>query len=246
MLIGFVIINHYSKYRKYGREILNDLLNDISKFVKNKYKIIIVDNGSDTKLKLNDENITLIHIEDQSISGLTGAWNIGVNKAIEEQCDLIYNINDDLRLNDSINYMYDHIINDNKNKFSVYSCYADDACPQQVRNGPIDEVVDTCNIKFKTYPAYPLNGFFWAFTKECWNKYQVDGNFYGTRKDIYWGGQEEEFLARNYNKGLKMYIIGKCYLHHKKKRSWKDTRERYNHPRRMVDFWEEKNKCYRD
>ena len=244
MLIGIVIVNHYSKHRKYGREILNDLLKDIPTYVKNEYKIIVVDNGSDTKLELDDKNITLIHIEDQSISGLTGAWNIGVNKAIEEKCDLIYNINDDLRLNDTIKYMYEHIVNDSNNSFSVYSCYADNACHEQIRDGPIDEVVDTYNIKYKTYPAYPLNGFFWAFTKECWNKYQVDGNFYGTSIDVAWGGQEEEFLARNFYNGLKMYIIGKCYLKHKKKRDWFDARKRYGHPKRTTGFWDDKNKCY--
>jgi len=244
MLIGFVIINHYSKYRKYGREVLNYLLEDIPKYVKNNYKIIVVDNGSDTKLQLDNENITLIHIEDQSVIGITGAWNIGVKKAIEENCDLIYNIGDDLRLDYTINYMYDHIIKDTKNSFSVYGCYADKACPEQIRDGPIDEVIDTCDINYKTYPAYPLNGFFWAFTKECWNKYQVDGNFYGTTIDAAWGGQEEEFLARNFNKGLKMYIIGKCYLKHRKESTWRETRKRYGHPKRTTGFWDDKNMCY--
>ena len=112
--IGFVITCHYSDdIRPDGQRFLDRLLTSIDRYVESNHKIYIIDNGSDKELKYtNSDKIHYTKITDQFELGLTGAWNIGLDLAAKDNCDIIIQCNDDLWFNQTINIFIDTINND--------------------------------------------------------------------------------------------------------------------------------------
>jgi glycosyltransferase involved in cell wall biosynthesis len=127
MKIGLCITNHSSqKIRPYGRDLLVNAFQSFIKNCKYNFEIIIVDNQSDFRLDnsshelLTNSNVHYIYVEDQWKRGLTGAWNEGIKKAVELNCDIILNSNDDLIFNESINDFIEKIILNEHKDISVF------------------------------------------------------------------------------------------------------------------------------
>jgi hypothetical protein len=63
------------------------------------YEIILIDNGSTDGTKLwADTRKDIITIKNPIVSGLAGAWNLGIKRAIADNCDFVFVINNDIVL----------------------------------------------------------------------------------------------------------------------------------------------------
>ena len=109
----------------------------------------------------------------------------------------------------------------------------------QVRQNKSD-LQETSGLKYgdeerqKLFKGYPLNGFAMGIKREAYEKFSVNGWLFSQDVRDMWGCQEDEFYLRNKPLGLKSYIVHSCYIKHIKQRSWKQARERYDHPRRTT------------
>ena len=242
-MLGVVITNHYNEEnRPYGRALLRHCIETLRENCTTPCEIFVVDNESDDQLDPSELGIHYKYIDDQSVGGLTYAWNTGIKMAYDFGCDIIFNVNDDITFDESINSLVEVLESHEEKVHAVYGPVTNQdgtSTPHQWRESAGGDILDATHMEFKgEHQGYAINGFFYAFTKECWEKYQVDGNFFSTDIREAWGGQEEEFHCRNWPKGLKSYIVETCYVEHTKLMDWKKAREKYNHPKRTKPYWE--------
>lgn len=216
MKVGIVTVTHQSEnLRPYGLELVTEFINSL-KCLKYEYECIVIDNSSTVTLNLHD-NIHLLRIEDQLIYGLTGAWEIGLQKAIELGCNIIIINNDDLIYNETVNSLITFIISHSENEISLYGPVSKGILGgKQLSSRPINQVIELTN-----NTSNMLNGFMFAFTDSFYHKFKKDnGELFN--KELYpWGGNEEEFQKRIWKLGGKSFIIGQCWIDHKKLRGWK-------------------------
>jgi GT2 family glycosyltransferase len=229
MKIGFVVTTHYSELlRKNGRILLKKYVKSLNDNCNYNYKIFIVDNGSSSVLEddyYNNETIDYTFIENQSISGITGAWNLGISKCIKDGCDIIINTNDDIVFNESINNMIKVIKNHKQKDTSIYGPVTNvGGCPgpnKQERDKIGERVLEVTEVSPKSWNGgHGINGFFNAFTKECYHKFEKMGNLYSTEKKYMIDGQESEMQVRLGKIGLKSFIVESCMVNHTKIRGW--------------------------
>ena len=232
MKVGFVITAHYSdKLRPQGQEFLNRILESIFDNVKYDFKIYIMDNQSQHNLIFpDDEKIHYTRIENQYEKGITGAWNLGLNLAYEDGCDFLFQCNDDLWFNNSINFFIDVMSNvdtENENNIvyvPVTNGVLGGGSQYAPEYSPSDELV-----KLSCVSREIPNGFCFAFSDKHYEKfrYKVDEYFNVNNKDNggdgKWGGQEGQFVE-NAEKGLFGLVVKGCFVHHDKIRGWKTPR----------------------
>ena len=247
MKIGLCITNHSSqKIRPYGRDLLVNAFQSFIKNCKYNFEIIIVDNQSDFRLDscshellTTHSNVHYIYIEDQWKRGLTGAWNEGIKKAVELNCDIILNSNDDLIFNESINDFINKITKHPDADISIFGPLTNGVSGPfekiQMSKGP--DHSKSKEVLGKGWDGF-VNGFFFGFTKKFYEKFRYqDGDLFAefakfNKEYIHkyagdcgkWGGQEMEILRFKENGG-KVFVIGDCWIHHLKKRDWSKARE---------------------
>lgn len=225
MKIGIVSTMHWSQnLRPNGKEYILNFIESIIQNLKCEYTIYIVDNESEFSLDFSKyRNLKYIRIDDQSIEGITGAWNRGIYNAYLDGCDIIINSNDDLTINKTLNDFIQHIIEDTKNVDNIYG---------PLTNGQLGgpQLSDKPG-KGVSYVEH-INGFFFAMTKQHYEKYRFkddayfDLNHKNNCNDGKWGGQEGQFVA-NAHRGLKCKILHFCWIDHKKERGWKKVKGLY-------------------
>lgn len=228
--IGFVITVHWSdKIRPNGKNYALNLISSIKKYVKHDYTIYIIDNESQHEFDFSEfENLKYTRIEDQSVKGLTGAWNLGISLAHKDKCDVIIVSNDDLEFNDTINKFIDYINEDKQSKNTVYGPVSNGVQFQQKSNKAYDKVF----VINSNTGSYPINGFLFAFTSKHFDtfKYNDEEYFNINNKhnggDGKWGGQEGQFIE-NIEKGSIFKILAFCWIKHYKETSWKIARNLY-------------------
>ena len=98
MKIGITVAMHWSdELRPDGDIFIKKLVNSINDVITCDKIIYVVDNASQYQSDiLTYLNVKYFKIEDQSIEGITGAWNQGIYNAINDGCDIIINTNDDI------------------------------------------------------------------------------------------------------------------------------------------------------
>ena len=84
----------------------------------------------------------------------------------------------------------------------------------------ISEVITLDRLNDNTGYHDGINGFFNAFTKECYHKFEKMGNLYSTEKKYMINGQESEMQVRLGKRGLKSFIVESCMVNHFKIRGW--------------------------
>lgn len=229
MKVGFVVTTHYSEsLRKDGREIIKIYLESLKLSCKYDYTVYLMDNGSTEPMDIEklDSNIVYKYIKDQSVIGITGAWNEGIKLAIKGGCDIIMNTNDDIAFNSSINNMIEQVINHPYNHTSIYGpvtyvggCPGPNNQERKEIGNRILEVTETSKDSWNN--GHGINGFFNVFTKECFDNFEVDESIYSTEEKYKIAGQESEMQVRLGKKGLKSYIVEHCIVTHEKIRGWK-------------------------
>lgn len=226
MVTGFIITAHVSDtLRPSGNYFLKRQIDSIFKFCKREFKIIIIDNESHSKLEFpQHKDIIYQRIEDQTLEGHTGAFNLGIELAYRNNCDILISCNDDLWFDSTINNFIDFIVQDN-NSNRIYGPVTNGVLPpsKQLSNKPYEG-----NLLLESNtPHSTLNGFCFAFTKQHYTQYRFTETQYFNRLNKFngggdgkWGGQEGQFIE-NSQKGLRACIVTNCFVSHDKIRGWK-------------------------
>jgi GT2 family glycosyltransferase len=214
MKIGITAPMHWSSnYRVKGNDFIKKMVNSINSSVKYDYSIYVIDNGSQYKSDIHTyPNVNYTFIEDQSIGGITHAYNVGIHKVYTDNCDIIIVTSDDVEFNDTINKFVEYISRDSESLDCIYG---------PVTNGVItnDQLSQEPGIGIKQLPV--LNGFTFAFTRQHYEKYRPTKDTYLNEQIINkWHGQEDQFIT-NVNKGAKCIVLNFCWLMHDKQRGWK-------------------------
>jgi GT2 family glycosyltransferase len=220
MKVGLAVTAHKSSINPTGHADLFLCIETFKRYIDYEYSIFIVDNSSTENLQKQfqnkEENYT--YIDDQiKNGGLTGAWNLAVKQCYNDRCDIILNSNEDVEFRSTINSFINKIEMHENNNIGLYgpiTSRSSLSTDHQARNieDEKDNIIEMNN--------YALNGFFVGFTRDFYEKFNVDGNIFSTQKRDMWGGQEVELHSRNTPKGMKSFIIENSFIHHKKHRSW--------------------------
>jgi hypothetical protein len=223
MKIGISVAMHWSdEFRPDGDVFIKKLVNSINDVITCDKVIYVVDNASQHSSNiLTYSHVKYFKIEDQSIEGITGAWNQGIYNAINDGCDIIINTNDDIIFNNSVNKFIDHINTDPNSINTIYSPLTNGVfVDSQFGQGPKEGTVYTKNI----------GGFMFGFSKEHYHKYKFNDFCYFNKNNKYnegdgiWGGQEGQFIE-NCEKGAICKVVNFCWVDHNKQRGWKKTKK---------------------
>jgi hypothetical protein len=214
MKIGIITVTHQSnEFRPDGYSLVKNFINSIN-CLTHEYKCIVVDNASTVPIELN--NTTVIRVEDQLIYGLTGAWEIGLRAAISNECDVIIINNDDVEYNTSVNTFISEIISHTSNKDAIYGPLSNGILGGiQYAKQPTGHITELTN-NFNNM----VNGFMFAFTSDFYHKYKKQNGELFDKENYPWGGNEEEFQRRIWALGGKSFVLGNCWVSHKKIRGW--------------------------
>ncbi len=91
MKIGIIIVT--VNCLEYTKQTINSIK------TKHDYEIILIDNGStDGTKQWLDSRKDIISYKNPITSGLAACWNLGINRAINDKCDLFFVINNDIVL----------------------------------------------------------------------------------------------------------------------------------------------------
>jgi len=231
--IGFSVTTHNSsEFRPEGFEYLDRYLESLFTYCRIPIKVFIVDNQSDEtyNIPLRNKDISYTYIENQFKTGITGAWNLGIKQAIDNNCDIILNTNDDIIFNESINDFIDFIDQHQYKNISIYGPLADNLLPSPQKSLTVqsDSVLELDGTSYGSV----LSGFCLGFTKEFYNHFKYnDGDLFTIQHkynegDGKWGGQEGEMIKWKQN-GAKLFVVGNCWLRHMKNgRKWSKTRDK--------------------
>lgn len=235
MKVGICVTTHRSlEIRPQGPKLLQNFFDSFEKSnFEYDYRIYVSDNES--KLDFDypkNLHLDIYYIKDQSIEGLTGAWNNAIHRAYLDGCDIIWNFNDDIELNITINQFIKEIINyPSKNK-TIFGPTSNNGGSPSPNTYPRSEPgVKKLNLKANTWQNLP-NGFSFAFTREFYETFRYkEDKFFPIDHELNggdgkWGGQEGYFgiLA---GKGMSAVIIKSCWLLHFKFRQWETARDTY-------------------
>ncbi|MDK2805650.1 MAG: hypothetical protein PWP67_790 [Clostridium butyricum] len=108
--IGIIIVNYN------GEKYTNDCIKSVLKSSYRNYLVIVVDNAStDNSVKLLEEfNNKMVIIKNNENLGFSGANNIGIKYALENECEYVLLLNNDTELDkDLIKNMVDSSIKNN-------------------------------------------------------------------------------------------------------------------------------------
>jgi hypothetical protein len=246
MKIIFSVTYHQSKkLRPNGAKFLSRYLETLSRSADFDMGVIIVDNQSEINLSKWSQNIPFvrnyIRIEDQSIRGLTGAWNEGILCA-SQIGDIIINTNEDLIFDKSINSFVSEIASDPERYKTIYGPLSNGvgnlAHPYQFSNSlrNEDKILLESTGKHRERAgkggwSEVLNGFFLGFTKEFYHTFKTGSALFpiihkNNRDDGKWGGQEGLMLEWA-ERGALCKVIPRCWIDHAKVRSYRNARNFY-------------------
>ena len=217
MKIGIIVAAHHSdKLRPNGEELINNFCKSVS-CINHEFTAYIYDNASPIPINISYPNVKLIYVKDQTLRGLSGAWNSGTQLAISEGCDIVIISNDDVEINKSVNIFIEMINNHKHNEISIYGPVSNGVLSGvQKRNEPIDQIIELTGDKNNM-----VNGFFFGFTKKFYHKFKMENKNLFDEDNFPWGGNEEEFQLRIWKKGARSFVLGNCHIFHHKFRGWK-------------------------
>lgn len=216
---AFVVVAHQSKdHRPNGHELIYRYLTSLEENLKIPYDVFIIDNASETKFQ-SDNRYHYHYLPDQE-KGLVRSWNLGVYMAIENGNDIISVTNDDVYFNDTLPRYFEIIdsLEDDVKNNSVFGpvCDTRTTFPNQYAETTEDLILDISS----QYDSFGMiHGWFMTFSKEYFQKYQIEGNLFDPEKK--WRGQEK-FQYRDRKKGnSRSLVIKSCMIHHDHIGGWK-------------------------
>jgi hypothetical protein len=222
--VALCTVFHHSDMRLNGYDVAKNFYKSWEQ-LNYKVNLIILDNESTCEFDFVDtKKCTFIRIDNQLESGgITGAWNRLCREAIKIDSDIIMGFNDDIILNDSLQYLAEATIDDNK----LYVPVTNGMLPpwvNQISNKRIEGYRKVTNF---------VNGFFMSFTSNFWKHKSINNDLFikkritNSDKIDEWQGQELMLWVWKDLHGTMGEIVGDCWLHHEKLRSWKKARDKY-------------------
>lgn len=216
------VVFHHSDLRPRGYEMAENFCN-AWKNENIPYKLVVLDNESTCEYPcLEGINHDFIRVDNQlKAGGVVGAWNTLCQHAYDSGAEIITGFADDVQLNTTLFNLIEKTINDD----IIYAPLTDGLMY-------LNETSKTHywgnQYSFSVKPKYfkqvnSINGFWMSFTRKFWETRQIKGelfplNFPGLTK---WAGQEE--VINKWIQDLKhteAWIVGDCWIHHTKLRSW--------------------------
>lgn len=223
---AFIVTVHQSElYRPKGHEFLTRYLESLKDNLKIPYDVFIMENASEFKYSAPNE-YHYHYFPDQKL-GMTRAWNVGVQLAIENGNDILSVTNEDVYFNDTINDYFSVIENFKDLENSIFGPCSDckTTFPLQYRTQTINEITNITN------STHGIHGWFTTFSKFYYEKYNINKNIFDPGK--YWSGQEF-FQHRDWELGAKSYVIKSCILHHDHTGSWRKTKSDIPQPTQSI------------
>jgi len=225
----FIVLCHYSRvFRPFGLRTIKDFVVTLKAATGIDYDLLLIDNESEgtgiKELALSLPNTAYLRIDDQIKLGITGAWNLGIQKAVELGYEIIIVANDDIKFNSSIKDFIAAIEQDEDNAITSYGPLTDDPCyPKQHATQKQDTgFIELHGVDWQD----TLYGFFFAFTNQFYQRFkQPNGDLFLTEHkyafdDAKWGGQEGMFRTWQ-EQGAKQKVFTGCWLEHVGCQSWK-------------------------
>ena len=215
------VVFHHSDLRPKGLEMANQF---IDSWIESDlgYKLVILDNESTIDYpRLKEIDHIYIKVDNQNLNGgITGAWNDMIKEAYKMGAKIITGFADDVKINRSLKLLIDSV----KDHDTVYVPLTDgmiDVWPLQKS--------DKAKINF-IEEVDSINGFWMAFSNQFFKKRNTNGLLFDlTRKEIgKWSSQENALRIWNEKLNTKAVIIGDCWLHHTKLRSWTQARNKFD------------------
>lgn len=224
MNVTVCVLFHHSELRPQGYEVAKSFYKSWSN-MEYKTNLIILDNESNCNFDFIDyAKCKFIRIDNQlEYGGITGAWNRLCREAYNDGADVIMGFNDDIILNESIKSLAEATTDDNK----LYVPITNGMLPPWVNQ--ISEGKKEGYRKLTNF----VNGFFMSFTSNFYkDKCVGDDLFIKTKfpsndKIDEWQGQELMLWVWKDKHGTMGEIVGDCWIHHDKLRSWKNARDKY-------------------
>lgn len=215
MKVGIVTVTHQSdELRPNGLQLVTRLVNSTAD-IQYPFECVVVDNASPEPITI--PNVDIIRVEDQTIYGLTGGWELGLQHLLSKSCDLIIICNDDLFFNETINTFVEQIEKHPERDKSIYGPLSNGILTGVQRASKPDGIIRELTGREQNM----VNGFMFAFTSTFYNTFKkANGDLFNKEK-YPWGGNEEEFQRRIWSQGAKSFVIGHCWVSHEKIRGWK-------------------------
>jgi GT2 family glycosyltransferase len=236
MKVGLTVTTHRSNHiRPNGVQLLNNFLNSFRTCgFEYDYCFYISDNQSEIPFEYpSNLNIKTFYIENQSINGLTGAWNLSLYEAYKDNCDIFWNFNDDIRFTKYTNKFIECILNYENRDNAIFGPLTDNGGHKIINQS---DRVGIGYSKLKTIPNIynydVLNGFSFGFTKSVYETYgYTNSEFFPinhtlNKGDGRWGGQEGYFAIKA-GDGLEQILVNECWLQHTKLKSYVTARNLY-------------------
>ena len=216
------VVFHHSELRPEGEQMAINFVESWKK-LELPFQLVVLDNESTISFGcLNDIDHHYIRVDNQIESGgCTGAWNILCKYAIDNGAEKIMGFADDVKVNNSLLKFNDAITDDN----TLYGPLTDGVNPPFV-----GQIATEPKFGFRQETNL-INGFWLGFTTQFWLDKNVNDELFIEMKNPLidkWAGQELMLSVWKRKYGTVGLIIGDCWIHHTKIRSWKRARHEYN------------------
>lgn len=213
--IGVVVTTH-GMWGVHVRQCLECYQRQLTNF----YVVLYINESDDEiTLELKDRfpEFEIILIDDQTnFGGLTGTWNAGIDKCIENGCDILILSNDDILFDQSIHAILWEAgqIKDELVYFGPLTNKPGPALQNKPQLGlcPIDK--DTEEMRYKD-DLVNLNGFFMVFPKHVVLANRFNETTYFDPSYPF-GGNETEWFERFKNKGGIPKVVYRTFIYHYK------------------------------
>lgn len=242
-------------YHNFVNKFILPCLKSIQDHVSNEKFVCVFDNQSSHKETYkvadyckNRDDFSYIRVDDQNENGgLTGAWNQGVDLCIQNDCDRIFVINDDVLINDTWSFFSEAVVDDgviygpvtnnpghawvDKKRRWIFGRWLYKSGKKQLASKNKSRNEDLEQVGF-------VNGFCFGCTTQTFIENRYDKAHYFDPRFPF-GGNETEFQLRLFNlvptddnkenkrrlaaleAHKRAFIVPRCFVYHYKNHAWK-------------------------
>ena len=216
-MIGYIITTHGDNY-----DLVSKALKSILEYSCNDKYIVLFDNEGikekHEELKKNIEANEFIFIENQKDKGgLTYTWNEGIRICLNNKCDAVILLNNDIVANETLSHLEQAVMN--RNEPGIYSCTSNKA-PWGNHLKQQEYIKSDVLIVDKHKNRKGPGGFCLAIPKEVLIKNKFDNYDFFDPK-YFFGGNERYYNNRWHDEhNGSVYIVRSCIIYHERLNSW--------------------------